>query len=398
MASTARQRIEAARDRAEEAAARFAATDPVVDPRPPSAPLAPRPRRVAVGDPQAPLEVFLEVLARRGLISERGWLEDDVQLVSLGDQFDWGAAEQRARAAREAFALLSWLVAHPPDQVVVLAGNHDLSRVGELADLDDEEHDRALAMADAAWRGGETDREAEADFLAAFPCYPSALVAARDLGSFRSASRDLVVRCLRARRLQAAVAVEPDVVLTHAGVTRSQLERARGLVGEPSGTGPGVALAEVLERCLRRAVDGWTSGRLELPGLHRAGSAAGGPGAGVFYQNPAHPETPEAAGGFQAPERFFDPRDLPPGVVQVVGHVRDSKCRRLLGPWVAGEPTGGGQLRTLDHRGGQVRYYPGPPAAARTPDLARMVFVDGEMNAVPPEDYQLLDLDTLRAL
>ena len=61
-----------------------------------------------------------------------------MQLVSIGDHFDWGERADRPTARKSGLALLSWLSAHPADQVVVIAGNHDLGRVGELAGVSNE--------------------------------------------------------------------------------------------------------------------------------------------------------------------------------------------------------------------------------------------------------------------
>ena len=94
----------------------------------PPADARPRKIRVAIGDPQAPLERFFAILEHHGLLSDRGRLRDDVLLVSIGDHFDWGDPEDRRTAADSGLNLLAWLASHPPDHVVVLAGNHDLAR------------------------------------------------------------------------------------------------------------------------------------------------------------------------------------------------------------------------------------------------------------------------------
>ena len=76
-----------------------------------------------------------------------------------------------------------------------------------------------------------------------------------------------------------------------------------------------------MNRCLDDALDAWTSRvALAIPGLHRPGDAAHGEGEGVLYHRPtSEPITPESAG------RRFDPRCIPPGVTQVIGHIARRK-------------------------------------------------------------------------
>src|SRR4051812_2431655 len=72
---------------------------------------------LAIGDPQASLSQFLRVLDLNGLLADHGRLRHDVGLVTLGDHFDWGRPTERATAAEDGLCILSWLAAHPPDQV-----------------------------------------------------------------------------------------------------------------------------------------------------------------------------------------------------------------------------------------------------------------------------------------
>src|SRR6185503_7898928 len=71
----------------------------------PRAPLSARPRRLAVGDPQAPLRTFFEILDDRGLLGPDGRLSPSVALVSMGDHFDWGDPSEREAAADDGHAL-----------------------------------------------------------------------------------------------------------------------------------------------------------------------------------------------------------------------------------------------------------------------------------------------------
>src|SRR5262249_8976731 len=126
-----------------------------------------RPHRLAVGDPQAPLATFFEILERQGALSTDGRLARDVSLVSMGGHFAWGGPDGRAAAAEDGLQLLAWLAAPPPDQVTLLVGNHDLARVGELAAFDDARFAGVVAEADAGYYHKHPLRP-EAEFRAAY--------------------------------------------------------------------------------------------------------------------------------------------------------------------------------------------------------------------------------------
>jgi hypothetical protein len=353
-------------------------------------------RRVAIGDPQAPIERFFAVLATRGLLGTDGWLAPEVELVSLGDHFDWGGARDRRRAARSGLQLLSWLAAHPRDQVTLIAGNHDLGRVGELIAFDDESFDRAHHGAVAAYGAGSPDPGREAEFLARYPALPRAEVAARDFAAFTTAQRDLVMELLHARRLRMAAAADARTLLCHAGVTVDDL----GVLGVAErDMGRAEVVAGALNHALDQAVERWRGsqepGPLEIPHLHRPGDRDFGEGGGVLYHRPSHPafeRHPELFRGVN--RRRFDPRRLPRGLIQVIGHIGDSKCRQLLGPWASHEPTPPGALRHLISDETSVYYGPGLPRRWGRA-TALMVFADGRMHHTDPADYELVDLDAL---
>jgi len=351
-----------------------------------------RPVRVVVGDPQAPLERFLSVLAARGLLGADGRLRAEVRLVSIGDHFDWGGAEGAEAAARSGLALLSWLAAHPPDQVVLIAGNHDLARVGELVGFDDATWAGVRAEAARIYGGAGGDAAAAAALLARHPALATVEVAARDLASFATPQRDLVVALLRGGRLRLAHAAAPDVLVSHAGVTVDDLAR----VGVRPGPGSAPAAADALNAALAASFAAW-DGRRPLvvePGLHRPGGA-GREGGGLLYHRAADPERFD---GFAGPfRRRYDPRRLPAGLTQVIGHVSDRKSRELLPRWADAVAPRVGVLRHLVTDGRAVRYAHGPPPR-RGPGEAAVVFTDGGMKACPPADYELLDLDRLVAL
>jgi hypothetical protein len=354
----------------------------------------PRARRVAIGDPQAPFEKVLAVLDRRGLLGSDGRVVPDVQLVSMGDHFDWGPAEKREAAGRSASLMLAWLAAHAPDQVVLLAGNHDLGRVGELASFDDESWNRARVEADAIARLSETGSMTERAFLSRYPSLPSAEIASRDFSTFDVSQRDRVRDLLRVGRFRLAFAPSSDLLLTHAGITVDDLANACISV-EPSDAS---SVCDALNGVFDRTVSAWLASHppgapLELPGLHRPGSAVSGEGRGVLYHRPANPEV-EPSALFEGPhQRRFDPRRLPRGLVQAIGHIRDGKCRSLLGSWSDGEPARDGPLRHLRTNGSLVRYARGT-APSPGPDEAVMLFLDGGLYHADVDLYELLDLDS----
>jgi hypothetical protein len=339
---------------------------------------------VAIGDPQAPLETVLGLLDSFGLLGDDGRLRPDVALHSMGDHFDWGGAADVERASEDGLALLTWLASHPPDQVRLVLGNHDLARVGELADFDDASFREARALALDAYARG--DDSAESELLRRFPALPTAEVAARDLASFTVAQRELVAALLRAKRFRIAFAYGDDVLLTHAGIT------SHDLVIEPADGAR--AVAAKLNARLDAALSIWTKGALAIPGLYEAGSASRGEGGGVFYHRPTSAlVTPANAG------RRFDPRNLPLGVTQVIGHIGDEKCHSLMPSWTTGAPEDG-PLRTLVTDGTSVSYGRGVPARGKQSGEsrgaeARLVFTDGAMRRAPVGAYEILDLERM---
>ncbi|HET7294274.1 MAG TPA: metallophosphoesterase [Vicinamibacteria bacterium] len=360
----------------------------------PRAPLS-RPRRIAVGDPQAPFDTFLAILDRHGLLGDDGRLRDDVALASIGDHFDWGGPARRDEAARSGLLLLAWLAAHPPDQVALVAGNHDLARVGELVGFDDASFAAAQAEADLAYRGGAPDAAAERRLIERYPALATAETAARDLATFRADQRTLVADLLRAGRFLLGWAAADDLLLCHAGVTADDLD-AIGLPRERQRDAR--AAADALNASLDAAVSDW-NGRepLAIPGLYQPGSAAGGEARGILLQRPAHPECDTMQELYEGPlRRRFDPRWLPKGLTQAIGHIRDKKCRTLMRPWSDGAPPRDGPLRHLHVTGDDVHYARGLPPDA-DPGAATILFLDGGMNFVAdPADYELLDLDARR--
>lgn len=371
-------RIEAALARATEAAARGPHSTPPDGRR--------RSRHLAIGDPQADITRFLALLDRHGLLGPDGWLLPDVQLVSVGDHFDWGPPAEREQVATSALRLLAWMAAHPADQAVLLLGNHDLGRVGELATLTDARFAAAQAEADRLYRGDDTDEALERDFLSRYPEVPNVEMVARDFGTFREAQRDWVAYLLRAGRFRVALAAAEELLVLHAGVTREDL-RTVGLPESDWNHAPRVA--DALNGALDAAVAAWTEGPLRIPGLHHPGNAEDGEGRGIFYQRASlRPE--DAARHASTPRRRFDPHRLPAGLTQVVGHTRDKRSRELLS--LPLEEVRDGALRFLVTDGTHLHYRAGTPPAAG-PGEAVLVFTDGGMRESPLERFELFDLD-----
>ncbi len=363
----------------------------------PVAPVGEAPSRaVLLGDPQTSLDRFMAVLDAHGLLGDVGRLRPDVALVSAGDHFDYGTGD-RAVVAADGLAALRWLADHPPDRVVLLAGNHDLARVSELARITDEDFARARSLACAARDGDPGAAEA---FAREFPDIPTPQVAWRDYSGFTEAQRTLVQSLLVAGRLHLARALrtaDGDALLaTHAGVTVDDL----ALLGIPAVRDP-ARIAEAIEAYLAAAVGvaagRWSAGErvpLELAPLHTAGTggADGREGAGLLYHRPASRTDPGDI-RFQPPARRYEPGSLPRGLTQACGHTGHAKCRTDLAPWAtpAAMAVARGGLRTLRSTGAGAVYEPGvqPPEACE----ATLYLVDAEMHHVPAADYPALALD-----
>ena len=356
-----------------------------------------------MGDPQAPFAKVLEVLDCHGLL-DGDRVASDVVLVSIGDHFDYDFKDP-VGAAQEGLRLLRWLASHPGDQVVLLLGNHDASRVMELAHHADDQFEAARLLARSIDETERTAGEAAAaqrtrdEFVPAFPELPPPGVLGRDYASFTTEQRALVQELLLAQRFHLARLGElPDgrsALITHAGVTSREL----GMLGK--GDAAPAEIAAALEAHLRAAVDAvrgdWQRGTntpLSLAPLHVTGGN-GEEGGGLLYHRPSNPDRPDADKAWAlsaARPRRFDPRTLPVGITQIVGHSGHAKCVHELGPWVAesAKTRKHGGIRTLRVRGSDVVYDMGiaPPAD----DVADLILVDGELRRVSGTEVALLPI------
>ena len=358
-----------------------------------------------MGDPQAPFAAMMAVLDRHGLlVGDR--LRIDARLVCVGDYFDYDLDDPVA-AGLEGLRALRWLASHDPEQVILLAGNHDVARVMELASIDDASFARARALgrdiAKTKQREGQAaaDRRERDEFLPAFPTIPTYGLASRDYASFSSEQRALVVELMLAGRLRLAfigtLTDGRDVLVTHAGVSTRELQ----LLGLPSARDPS-HIAAALDARLTAAVDAvradWRRGvitPLSLEPVHLAG-CAGEEGGGLLYHRPADPARPGADRGWELnPERprRFDPATLPPGLTQLAGHTGHRKCLAELGdtwPTARARAHSKGGIRTLRAAGDGVTYDMGILACAS--NVADLILCDGEMRHVPPHEYGLVEL------
>lgn len=379
------------------------------------------PRAFVMGDPQAPFAKVLDVLGwHRALAGDR--LAPDVVLVSIGDHFDYDLRNPTV-AAKEGLQLLRWLASHDPAQVVLLLGNHDASRVMEMARLTDEEFEAARKLArsiDETERtaGGAAAKErTRTEFSPAFPELPPPGVLGRDYASFTTEQRALVQQLLLAGRFRLACTGElPDgrtALLTHAGVTSREL----GILGIDEADPHAVAAA--LHAQLTAAVDevrtDWQRGvsaPLTLDPLHVTGGR-GEEGGGLLYHRPSNPDQANADKAWSlAPTRprRFDPRTLPAGVTQIAGHSGHAKCVHELGPWVAeaAKARKHGGIRTLRvyaagrpesgplHPGGGRVVYDMGIAPRADDDVADLILIDGELRRVPATEFALLPLARVR--
>jgi hypothetical protein len=334
----------------------------------------------AMGDPQAPFEHVLAILHDHGLLDEDGWLRPSARLVSMGDHFDWGSVGDRAAAAYDGLRMLAWLAAHPADQVILLAGNHDLARVGELARWTDEQYLQARAEADRGYHDRSPVRP-EPAFCAAYEL-PGWELLARDLGSFRVEQRAWVGTLLRAGRLRLACALE-GLLLTHAGVTARELD-AVGLHGADRADPEAIAAA--LQERLAQAVRRWRGGPLAIPGLHAPADPF--EAAGMLHHRISVGPAP-AAPRPDGLSRHAPLAALPPGLTQAIGHVRDRSSRKALG--IDARDATVGRLRTLAVHQARWRYE--SAAVLDAPAEASVVLhLDGAMREASAASYELLDL------
>jgi hypothetical protein len=309
---------------------------------------------------------------------------------------------EREHARVEGVRILGWLAAHARDQVRILAGNHDLARVMELAAVDDARFEAAGDLARAIYDAPAADRDAlDAELLRRYPEIATPGCVGRDYNAFTVEQRELVKRMLLDDRFDLALAActrgGASVLLTHAGVTTRQLDQL-GLPDEREPT----AIAGALNARLRAAVADvavdWRRGglaALSLEPLHVAG-AGGTEGGGLLYHRPADPDRPGASASWEmdarAPRRYH-PLDLPRGLLQVIGHTGHQKAYKELPRWrEPGMDDRRGGLRTLRvSRDDEIEYRRGthPPAGGD----AVVWMIDPEMHYVPSAaDVALLEL------
>ncbi|CAN5132004.1 hypothetical protein BH11MYX1_BH11MYX1_12700 [soil metagenome] len=352
-------------------------------------------RAFVMGDPQAPFAKVLEVLDRHHLLAGDR-LAEDVELVSIGDHFDYDVLDPET-AGREGVKLLRWLVSHEPAQVRVVLGNHDASRVMELAPFDD----AGFATARQFAREVDAGTRTAAEFRATYPHLPPHGVISRDYASFHAEQRSLVVELLLAGRFQLAVvgalADRGDVLISHAAITERELEML-GLAGVREAHAIAAGLSAHLASAVAAVRPAWQAGtidQLDLAPLHITG-CAGFEGGGLLYHRPSNPAT--GALFDKARPRRYDPRTLPRGLTQIAGHSGHAKCVFELGDWCtqAARARKHGGVRTLTVHGHHVVYdlvrAGAPLPRARDEHSAELVLIDGELRRVAADEVDLLPL------
>jgi hypothetical protein len=360
------------------------------------------PRRFfAIGDLQTRFEHLRAVLTEKGYLGSGGWLRPEVGLVAMGDYFDFGSANPPAGAelearSREGVRILEWLAAHPPDQVVILLGNHDAVRVTELAGTSDDEF---AAARDLALRAHASQADVDHEFSLRFPGIPTPESARRDFATFHSCQRQALQKQLLAGRVVLGAVGERhgrSLLITHAGVTLREI----GLLGLPATADAREicrALGEWLHDRVGRVREAWEldeAAPLDLAPLHVAGTSHREAG-GLLSHRPANPDLASEVDP-DRPRRFH-PLDLPPGLGQVCGHTRAGKAAHELRPWateraLAVRP---GALRTLRVAGDEVTYDAGVLEGAG--GSALLYLVDVGLDEAPPEHVDLLEFDRIVA-
>jgi len=156
---------------------------------------------------------------------------------------------------------------------------------------------------------------------------------------------------------------------------------------------------------MRAAIDErraeWLAGartRMSLAPLYQAGEK-GQEGGGMLYHRPVQIDRAGSAPDWAldpARPRRFDPRSLPRGLRQIVGHTGHRKCKvELDDVWftAAARAKDLGGIRTLRVDGERVLYDLG--ILEDRPGVADLYLVDGEMRFAPPNEYPLLPLAEL---
>ena len=357
----------------------------------------PRSRWLAIGDPQTTFAKLLSILAKHDLLDEHGSLREHIGLVSIGDHFDFDLrphdGKSLAEAGRDSTNILRWLADHPPDQVVILMGNHDAARVMELAFETDETFAAARTLAETC-----LDEQPAGDktlaFAKAYPRIPTPEVADRDYSSFAVYQRELVQQLLLAGRMRLACLghhAGTPALLTHAGVTSTQVKE---LGVAPRAEAVVDALEARLGEAVARVRSAWEHGELaalNLEPLHFAGHD-GREGGGLLYHRASMKGDDTGTGAPVAPRRFH-PRELPRGLVQIHGHTGHHKSLQELEGWQGPSATklARGGLRTLTAADSGI-VYDGGIAPAHDGD-ATVYQIDIEMNHPTVTDYPLFELE-----
>lgn len=355
-------------------------------------------RTFAIGDPQAPAERFFTILERYDLLDRHGLLAGDAVLVTIGDHFDFGRTPEPART--EGLRVGAWLAAQGRERVRMILGNHDYARVGELAVYSDEAFAAATELAERlddfeerGLAGTPEHKRLEEELRTRYPELDRKTMRRRSLCGFSERQRELVETLLVNGTFRLAEALRLPggraAIATHAGLTNRELAMLdRPHEGDPVRLA--AALNVLLAARVRAASADWVRGvraPLDLAPLHLRG-AEGVPGGGLLSHRVARPGESVPA---RAPRRF-PPSELPDALVQICGHVGHRRCVADLGDWVTdrARESPQGPIRAFVHSDGRAAYDLGVPTARA--DDGVLVLIDGSMDEVPPERYEVLEV------
>jgi hypothetical protein len=369
----------------------------------------------AVGDPQTSALKFFEILHHHGLLAHTGWLRSDCGLIVCGDYFDFKPRpedpsfdtlkKKREWMGNQGLMILKWLTTHPLDHIVVLIGNHDVARVCELDAFDDERFDKAydlgVELLSDVREGRLHQEEAQRVFYEAYPRLVSPRIALEYFPAFQARQKEFLRRLLQLRRVQitahGSIRGRKPVLITHAGITTQTLTHLQ----LKHSTAPEHICLEMNRFFFNKAalsLQGWRLGRsspldlkpLVLPTTREQ------VGGGVLSHRPIDPNTcrdPKLLRGL-TPARY-DPRDLPHGLTQIIGHVGHEKCVEAMPRWLDNKNTHKklGNIRTLQIHKDKVHYN---YCFVANQQIDTSIFmIDGLMQKCMSQDYEILPLETL---
>jgi hypothetical protein len=357
--------------------------------------------RYAIGDLQCSFDKFIAVLENHKLLDGSKRLREEVELLSIGDYFDYHDKESDdlKKTHSNGIRILEWLAGHESSQVTIILGNHDSARVQELISFSDEGFAEARSLA-LDWKNSQDPKTLET-FFQRYPELPNPDIALRDFSSYGQAQRELVISLLLNKRLRLGHAESiqgQPVLVNHAGVTHREL-KILGLEHEREPATIAKALDKMLYARVERVAAAWSRGErpaLDLAPLHVSGVTKE-EGGGLLYHRPTNPEFYTDRWAFsQSRPRRYDPACLPRGLAQVVGHTTHKKCCQEFGDWIpdGAKNANACALRSMRVGSGTPDYRLQLPSSIMLGENeALMIMIDAAINDAKVEEYPLLQLD-----